>query len=278
MNAGGHGSDIAACLLDVDVVRPGAAEPAPVTMAAGDARPALPGLRPDRRPRRRSPPGCAVRRGDRDAAEATIAEIVRWRREHQPGGQNCGSVFVNPVPGEVSAGSLVDGLGLRGFRIGTAWVSEKHANFVQASEGGSAADVRARDRGRAGAGGRGDRLPAAQRGAPRRVRRGERRDAAPTDPASAAAARRRRAVGGGARRAAAGVLRRRHRPAAARAASTSPAPRSTSCSRRPRRARRPRGRTESPQPSAPRLEPQRRGRDRGRVEAEPRRCEATLTA
>ena len=68
---------------------------------------------------------------------------MRWRREHQPGGQNCGSVFVNPVPGEVSAGSLVDGLGLRGFRIGTAWVSEKHANFVQASEGGSAADVRA---------------------------------------------------------------------------------------------------------------------------------------
>ena len=68
---------------------------------------------------------------------------MRWRREHQPGGQNCGSVFVNPVPGEVSAGSLVDGLGLRGLRIGTAWVSEKHANFVQAAEGGSAADVRA---------------------------------------------------------------------------------------------------------------------------------------
>ena len=81
--------------------------------------------------------------GDRAESEAAIAEIVRWRREHQPGGQNCGSVFVNPVPGEVSAGSLVDGLGQRGFRIGSACVSEKHANFVQASDGGSAADVRA---------------------------------------------------------------------------------------------------------------------------------------
>ena len=71
-----------------------------------------------------------------EASEAEIAEIVRWRREHQPGGQNCGSVFVNPVPDEVTAGGLIDGLGLRGFRIGSAWVSEKHANFIQAAEGG----------------------------------------------------------------------------------------------------------------------------------------------
>ena len=84
-----------------------------------------------------------VRRGDRAAAEAEIAEIVRWRRENQPGGQNAGSVFVNPVPGEVSAGLLIDQLGLRGLRVGTAWVSEKHANFIQASDGGSADDVRA---------------------------------------------------------------------------------------------------------------------------------------
>ena len=85
--------------------------------------------------------------GDRVASEATIAEIVRWRREHQPGGQNAGSVFVNPVPGEVSAGSIIDGLGLRGLRIGTASVSEKHANFVQAAEGGVGGRRARRDRG-----------------------------------------------------------------------------------------------------------------------------------
>ena len=112
-----------------------------------------------------------LRRGDREASERQIAEIVRWRREHQPGGQNCGSVFVNPVPGEVTAGGLIDGLGLRGLRIGTAWVSEKHANFIQASDGGSAADVRAvmEDRARPGRGG--DRVRHAQRGPTGRLRR-----------------------------------------------------------------------------------------------------------
>lgn len=142
MNAGGHGSDIAACLLDATVLDLGADDPAPVTMAVGDIGLRFRGsdLTDDHIVLSAR---LSVGHGDRAAAEATIAEIVRWRREHQPGGQNCGSVFVNPVPGEVSAGSLVDGLGLRGFRIGTAWVSEKHANFVQSSEGGSSADVRA---------------------------------------------------------------------------------------------------------------------------------------
>jgi UDP-N-acetylmuramate dehydrogenase len=80
--------------------------------------------------------------GDREAAEREISEIVAWRRANQPGGQNAGSVFVNPVPGEVAAGALIDAAGLRGLRVGTAVVSEKHANFIQAAEGGSADDVR----------------------------------------------------------------------------------------------------------------------------------------
>jgi UDP-N-acetylmuramate dehydrogenase len=76
-----------------------------------------------------------------DAGEQTLAGIVKWRRENQPGGHNAGSVFVNPVPGEVTAGALIDGLGLRGARVGTASVSDKHANFIQSDEGGTAADV-----------------------------------------------------------------------------------------------------------------------------------------
>jgi UDP-N-acetylmuramate dehydrogenase len=80
--------------------------------------------------------------GDRDRGEAELDEIVRWRREHQPGGQNAGSVFVNPVPGQVPAGALIDRCGLRGLRLGTAHVSDKHANFIQADEGGAASDVR----------------------------------------------------------------------------------------------------------------------------------------
>jgi UDP-N-acetylmuramate dehydrogenase len=83
----------------------------------------------------------AVSAGDAAASEAEIAEIVRWRRQHQPGGQNAGSVFTNP-PGD-SAGRLIEVAGLKGHRIGSASVSTKHANFFQADPGGSADDVRA---------------------------------------------------------------------------------------------------------------------------------------
>ena len=76
-----------------------------------------------------------------EASEAELQEVVRWRRENQPGGQNAGSVFVNPEPGKVSAGEVIDELGMRGLRVGSAQVSEKHANFIQADENGSAQDV-----------------------------------------------------------------------------------------------------------------------------------------
>lgn len=140
MNAGGHGSDMAECVLDVEVFDLANASTSTLTVAALGLRFRSSQLTDDHvvtSVRLRIEPG------DRSAAEAELSEIVRWRREHQPGGQNAGSVFVNPVPGEVSAGGLIDRLGLRGTRIGTAWVSEKHANFIQGSEGGSADDVQA---------------------------------------------------------------------------------------------------------------------------------------
>ncbi|MFM8794838.1 MAG: UDP-N-acetylmuramate dehydrogenase [Acidimicrobiales bacterium] len=70
-----------------------------------------------------------------------IASIVSWRREHQPGGRNAGSVFVNPAPGDGSSGALIDRCGLRGLTVGGATVSDKHANFVQAGPGATAADI-----------------------------------------------------------------------------------------------------------------------------------------
>jgi UDP-N-acetylmuramate dehydrogenase len=143
MNAGGHGSDISASLVEVttsDLLGPHPGRP--VVQAATEL-----GLR-----FRGSDLAEGVLvidavlqlgHGASDAAEATISEVVAWRRANQPGGQNAGSVFVNPVPGEVSAGALIDQLGLRGLRVGSAHVSEKHANFIQADEGGSADDVHA---------------------------------------------------------------------------------------------------------------------------------------
>ena len=77
--------------------------------------------------------------GDERKGKAEMAEIVQWRRDNQPGGQNAGSVFTNP-DGD-SAGRLIDTAGGKGLRVGTAEVSPKHANFIQADEGGTAADV-----------------------------------------------------------------------------------------------------------------------------------------
>ncbi|HMC51157.1 MAG TPA: UDP-N-acetylmuramate dehydrogenase, partial [Acidimicrobiales bacterium] len=77
--------------------------------------------------------------GDQACSEAELAEIVRWRRENQPGGQNAGSVFTNPP--DDSAGRLVEAAGLKGLRVGSAHVSTKHANFIQADPEGSADDV-----------------------------------------------------------------------------------------------------------------------------------------
>ncbi len=73
-------------------------------------------------------------------AEATMRDVSRWRRDHQPGGTlNAGSVFKNP-PGD-AAGRLIDEAGLKGFRVGSVAVSHKHANFIVADREASARDV-----------------------------------------------------------------------------------------------------------------------------------------
>ena len=77
--------------------------------------------------------------GKVEKSDERISEIVKWRRENQPGGQNAGSVFMNPL-GD-SAGRLIDAAGLKGYEIGSAMVSEKHANFIQVKPNGSAEDV-----------------------------------------------------------------------------------------------------------------------------------------
>ncbi|HEX2047004.1 MAG TPA: UDP-N-acetylmuramate dehydrogenase [Acidimicrobiales bacterium] len=136
MNAGGHGSDVRASLVRAWVfdLADGERE-----VAAGEL--GLGYRRSDLGPSQIVVAAeFAVVPGDRAEAEAEIAGVVRWRREHQPGGSNAGSVFANPE-GD-SAGRLIDAAGLRGHRRGSAYVSPKHANFVQVDEGGSADDVR----------------------------------------------------------------------------------------------------------------------------------------
>jgi len=137
MNAGGHGSDTVATLVRYRVVDLATAEAVDHPVSDLDASYRRTSVRPTEVVVEATH---RLATGDPDTGRAAIDEIVRWRRANQPGGANAGSVFTNP-PGD-SAGRLIDACGLKGFRIGSAEVSPKHANFIQADRGGSAADVR----------------------------------------------------------------------------------------------------------------------------------------
>jgi UDP-N-acetylmuramate dehydrogenase len=70
----------------------------------------------------------------------SMKEMLDRRKRTQPLGlPSCGSVFRNP-PGDHAA-RLIEAAGLKGFSIGGAEVSEKHANFIINSDSATATDV-----------------------------------------------------------------------------------------------------------------------------------------
>lgn len=77
---------------------------------------------------------------------ATLQEIdaridfFHTRRAHLPKGKSMGCVFKNPTG--YSAGELIEKAGLKGFRIGGAVVSDKHANFIINDKGAKGSDIR----------------------------------------------------------------------------------------------------------------------------------------
>ncbi len=76
------------------------------------------------------------------ASEHAIRELLERRRQTQPIGEwSCGSTFTNP-PGDHAA-RLIDTAGLKGFRIGDASVSTKHANFIINHGAATAGDIEA---------------------------------------------------------------------------------------------------------------------------------------
>jgi UDP-N-acetylmuramate dehydrogenase len=85
----------------------------------------------------------AFARGDGARARERISALLRRRIATQPLElPNAGSVFRNP-PGDHAA-RLIEGCGLKGFAIGAARVSEKHANFIVNPRGQArAADIEA---------------------------------------------------------------------------------------------------------------------------------------
>jgi UDP-N-acetylmuramate dehydrogenase len=79
--------------------------------------------------------------GEREAAVRHFQSVWKEKSATQAalGERSAGCVFKNP-PGEF-AGRLVDAAGLKGFSIGGAQISPKHANFVVAREGATAQNV-----------------------------------------------------------------------------------------------------------------------------------------
>ena len=136
MNAGGHGADMAASLRGVHVLDLETGENRWVTTAALEL-----GYRHSTITSTQIVLHAELHlaSGDRLLGEQRLAEIVSWRREHQPGGHNAGSVFRNPP--EDSAGRLIEAANCRGLRVGSAEVSTKHSNFIQTDSAGSADDV-----------------------------------------------------------------------------------------------------------------------------------------
>ena len=75
-------------------------------------------------------------------AQTRIRELLAQRAVTQPTGRfSCGSVFRNPP--DDFAGRLIEQCGLKGFSIGAACVSEKHANFIVNTGGARAVDIEA---------------------------------------------------------------------------------------------------------------------------------------
>ena len=70
-----------------------------------------------------------------------VADMNATRKATQPTNRRTfGSVFKNPDH-ELGAGKMLDACGLRGFRIGGAQISPRHANFIENVEGATATDA-----------------------------------------------------------------------------------------------------------------------------------------
>jgi UDP-N-acetylmuramate dehydrogenase len=79
-------------------------------------------------------------RGDREAVEGRIREILKTRSgKHPLQYRNAGSVFKNPKG--MPAGRIIDEAGLKGLTLGGARVSEMHGNFIVNLGSATAKDI-----------------------------------------------------------------------------------------------------------------------------------------
>jgi UDP-N-acetylmuramate dehydrogenase len=76
-----------------------------------------------------------------DEIKAEVRQLNARRKEAQPTNRRTfGSVFKNPEH-ELSSGRMLEACGLKGYRIGGAQISPKHANFIENADGATTADA-----------------------------------------------------------------------------------------------------------------------------------------
>jgi UDP-N-acetylmuramate dehydrogenase len=136
MNAGAYGGEISGVLERALVAEPDGAEwrsPEELGLRYRSS-----GLRPGQVVAR-----AEFRLAPRPLAEikATVAAMQAQRKAAQPTNKRTfGSVFKNPEH-ELTAGRMLEACGLRGYRIGGAQISPKHANFIENADGARSADA-----------------------------------------------------------------------------------------------------------------------------------------
>ncbi len=82
----------------------------------------------------------ALKPGSKDNIKAACKRYQEMRMKNQPIAEHsAGSFFKNPP--DDSAGRLIEEAGLKGFSVGGAKISEKHANFIVNTGTASAADI-----------------------------------------------------------------------------------------------------------------------------------------
>ncbi|HUJ40940.1 MAG TPA: UDP-N-acetylmuramate dehydrogenase [Candidatus Acidoferrales bacterium] len=137
MNAGAYGTEIGKFVREVEVYR----------AASGENETLREGQISFEYRHTSFGPGDVMLSARLELPERPYAEIVAGirvcnekRRASQPLNQkSAGCIFKNPPGG--SAGRMIDGLGLKGLRVGEAMVSERHANFFVNTGHASCADM-----------------------------------------------------------------------------------------------------------------------------------------
>ena len=137
-NAGAYGESVSDCLLEVHLLEEGKEHVVEPDRLDFGYRNSILKSRPDMVVLSAA---FQLHHGRRDDLLERIAEDAALRRSKHPlEYASCGSYFKNPSR-ETPAARLIEDAGLKGLRVGRAHVSEKHANFLVAEAGATAADI-----------------------------------------------------------------------------------------------------------------------------------------